>query len=237
MADGRNDSGAGQKAGDSSEGRKETARLLKGLYQACILSKEAYVEGLAHFRIIPGRQDWTVFFRQALPLAGVLCFFAGLLMFQAGNWPGLGRCFKFVLLEAVFACSGVAALTGRDRRTAGLGVLGAVLAGGVMLAFFGRTYRTGICSWEFFLAWYLLTLPFFLLTRGTVLGLILWITGSFSLALFRWPGAAIRFWSGLPFFEAGIDAFFPLPVDCLGPLGNPPLARKPGDTGRKWGRR
>jgi uncharacterized membrane protein/uncharacterized membrane-anchored protein len=220
-------------------GQPEVARRLHALFLAGRLGAGLYAEGLAYFGITPDRRGWRLFFERVLSLAGVLLFLAGLIMFLAWNWQDFPKSLKFALCEALFAGFGLLALTGRERWPGRLAALGAAIAGGAMLALHGQIYQTGANTWELFRAWCLLTLPFFLLRRDSGLGLLLWLTGSFWVALYQWQDFShlTEFLSPYP------DSFTVLQLFCWAfcetrhQLGRPDAGGKNGaDGGSGWRR-
>lgn len=98
--------------------------------------------------------------RRALALSGVLSLCAGVVFFVAANWDALGRFGRFGLVQALLAAAAAIAVWRPPPHPAGrLGLLGAFVLAGALLALVGQTYQTGADTYELFLAWAGLGLP------------------------------------------------------------------------------
>jgi len=96
---------------------------------------------------------------------GVSSLLAGLIFFVAANWSGIGRFGKFALVEAVLVISLVVYTLSARFRYGNAALLAASLAVGALLALIGQTYQTGADTYELFLLWALLILPWALVAR------------------------------------------------------------------------
>ncbi|MDR1126306.1 MAG: DUF4401 domain-containing protein [Deltaproteobacteria bacterium] len=160
------------------ENRRQIFRRLKKLFLEGKLNDEQYSAGLRHFDILPRLSDWRDFFRRIFSLAGILLILAGVIMFLAWNWQDMPKWLKFGIFEAIFAACAVLAVL-RWRHWLGQAtLLGAAVSMGALLALYGQIYQTGADSWELFRAWSLAILPLFLLSGGSAVGFLLWLTGS-----------------------------------------------------------
>ena len=88
---------------------------------------------------------------RGLAVVAALLLGVGLVFWTAANWQDQTRQFKFLLLQAVLACSFAGALLWPRARVAML--LLVMLALGGLLAFVGQTYQTGADPWQLFAAW------------------------------------------------------------------------------------
>ena len=120
-------------------------------------------------RARPTREELGRFVVVLLRLSGVLSMVAGIVFFIAANWAGLGKAERFLLVEAVLVVSCGFALWRTPPNSIGRhGALVAFATTGVLLALFGQTYQTGANSYELFLAWSALGLPFVMAAQWSV---------------------------------------------------------------------
>ncbi|MCL2830886.1 MAG: DUF2157 domain-containing protein [Betaproteobacteria bacterium] len=124
--------------------------------------------------IPPSRQDWRLWIERLLLWLGVAALLAGLIFFVAANWSGMGRFGKFALVELTLIASLAAYVWGSHLRYGNAALLAASLAVGALLALIGQTYQTGANTYELFLAWALLILPWVLAARLPALW-VLWL--------------------------------------------------------------
>ena len=105
--------------------------------------------------------EWRVFWSRLLQAAGLGSLGAGVIFFVAANWQAWGLAGRFGLLEAGLLACVAASLKWPPPARVGQGaLLLATLFTGALLALFGQSYQTGADTWELFLAWALLALPF-----------------------------------------------------------------------------
>lgn len=135
-------------------------RDIDALAAAGHLDADARDLALALIDAAPDTNDWRRFLDRFLLTAAAIALTAALVFFIAYNWRELGRFAKLGLLEIAVAGAALASLRfpGTDLRARAL-LLVAMLAVGPLLAFVGQTYQTGADSYELFLAWALLSLP------------------------------------------------------------------------------
>jgi len=124
--------------------------------------------------IPPSRQDWRFWIERLLLWLGVAALLAGLIFFVAANWSGMARFVKFALVELVIVASLVAYALTAHLRYGNAALLAASLAVGAMLALYGQTYQTGANTYELFLIWALLIIPWALIARLPALW-VLWL--------------------------------------------------------------
>jgi len=114
----------------------------------------------------PSTAQWRRFTLNALGLAGISSLSAGGVFFLAANWQLMNRWQRFSLFEALFLLSAVVAWHARAEslwRQAALAAL--TVLGGVLLGLYGQTYQTGADTYELFLTWATIALPFAWLSR------------------------------------------------------------------------
>jgi uncharacterized membrane protein len=113
----------------------------------------------------PHPQEWRSFLSWFLLFTGAALSVSGVIFFFAYNWANLGKFSKLGLLEL----SIIAAILGARKLGDCIGgqvllIISVVLVG-PLLAVYGQTYQTGADSYELFLGWLVLTLPWVVLAR------------------------------------------------------------------------
>jgi uncharacterized membrane protein len=125
--------------------------------------------------IIPDRQHWLEFLDRILLGLGILLLLSGIVFFVAANWNILGKFGHFALLEGLLLTGILISWRLGTQSLAGqAAIIASSLLVGILLALIGQTYQTGADSWELFLPWTLLILPWVLLAGNGILWLI-WI--------------------------------------------------------------
>ncbi|MDR2709916.1 MAG: DUF2157 domain-containing protein [Burkholderiales bacterium] len=124
--------------------------------------------------IPPPSHEWRAWIDRLLLWLGVAALLSGLIFFVAANWSGMGRFFKFALAESVIIVSLAAYVWGARFRYGNAALLVASLALGALLALIGQTYQTGADTYQLFLVWALLILPWVLAARLPALW-VLWL--------------------------------------------------------------
>ena len=124
--------------------------------------------------IPPSRQEWRLWIERLLLWLGVAALLSGLIFFVAANWSGMGRFAKFALAETAIVASLAAYALGARFRHGDAALLAASLAVGALLALIGQTYQTGADTFELFLVWALLIVPWVLVARLPALW-VLWL--------------------------------------------------------------
>lgn len=132
---------------------------------------QAIVEAGVH----PARNDWFNFLNTLFLILGSLSLSFSLLFFIAYNWQEFGRFAKFAMVEAAVISGTLVFITRSPKDLiAKVGLMGAAISLGVLMALFGQTYQTGADPWELFFNWALLLTPWVIIGRFPVL-CILWI--------------------------------------------------------------
>ena len=135
--------------------------------------------------VVPGAADWSTFLSRLFLFSGAALLVVAIGYFVAYNWDGIGRFTKIALLEiAVMVAAFAAALTAPGELKSRAALLAAVLTTGTLLAFVGQTYQTGADTYELFLAWALLTLPWVGIARWRPLVCVWIVIANVSMALY-----------------------------------------------------
>jgi len=130
------------------------------------LSSPAYARALVLSGVHPDGAAWAKFLDRLLAAFGALLIGAGIVFFVAYNWDLLGRFAKFVLIDVVIVAAVALSLWLGLTNIAGKAALWvATVAVGALLALVGQTYQTGADSFELFLVWAALALPWTLAAR------------------------------------------------------------------------
>lgn len=128
---------------------------------------------------------WTSYLRDWFLLLGLLLIVAGVVTFGAYNWRLLTRFQKFGLFEFLVFASWLAHwLRGLDTKVGQALLLSSSLLTGALLAAFGQVYQTGADSFQLFLGWAALILPWCLAGRLSLLWLVEIALLNLSLGLF-----------------------------------------------------
>lgn len=152
-----------------------SSRTLLQWVAAGVLPAEGLGQALELTGARPAAQLSLRLLDRLLLVAAVLCACSGVVFFFAYNWDAMTRLHKFALAEWALVLSLLPLLRYPLRHWRGQACL---FAGGLLLgawlALIGQTYQTGADSFELFLIWALLLLPWAGLGRSLVLaGLIL----------------------------------------------------------------
>ncbi|MEI6714402.1 MAG: DUF2157 domain-containing protein [Verrucomicrobiota bacterium] len=125
--------------------------------------------------VLPTSTTWQYFLDRLLLFMGVGALATGIIFFFAFNWQDLDRFAKFALAEAPILVAlifvwrvGVDTIVGKAT------LLFASLLAGALLALIGQTYQTGADTFELFIAWAAVILPWTLIARFPTLWL-LWL--------------------------------------------------------------
>jgi len=110
---------------------------------------------------------WAAWARRALVALGAGQLLAGIVFFFAYNWADMPAMAKFAVVEvALVGAVAAALLVGLDRLVGQALLIGATVLVGVLLAVVGQVYQTGADSFELFVAWAALILPWTLAARS-----------------------------------------------------------------------
>lgn len=120
--------------------------------------------------IRPTNQAWGSFIEKLLLWLGALAMTSSVLFFIAYNWDEMGRFAKFGLVEALIGLSLLSfwKMNKTKQLISQVSLFMASILLGVLLAFYGQTYQTGADTWELFLTWAILIIPWTLLSRFSV---------------------------------------------------------------------
>ncbi len=123
---------------------------------------------------LPGRSDWYHFIDRMLLWCGTVLLAAGVIFFFAYNWRGIGNFARFGLVELLVAAAvGGCMWFGTERPAGKASLFAASLLAGALLALFGQTYQTGADTFELFITWASVILPWTAVGRLPVLWVLL----------------------------------------------------------------
>jgi uncharacterized membrane protein len=167
----------------------------------------------------PSALELQHFTLRLLLLAGVLSLASGIVFFVAANWDALAIFGRFALVEAAFVLAVALAVWRPPPLAFGrYALLLAFIATGALFALYGQTYQTGADTYELFLTWALLGLPFAIAGCWSVT----WAAWVFVLNVaftlfFGWRPATGWLWTLLaPFGEQpALILLVPMLVDVL----------------------
>lgn len=123
---------------------------------------------------LPNRSDWRGFIDRLLLWGGAVLLAVGVIFFFAYNWNELGRVARLGLAEMLIAVAVVCCGWIGTERPAGKALLfAAAILTGALLALFGQTYQTGADTFELFITWAVLILPWVIVGRLPALWVLL----------------------------------------------------------------
>lgn len=149
------------------------------------------------------RSDWRKFLLQTSLTLAIMLVGGAAICWVAANWPAWTRFERLAAAQALMAASALAGVFALwrarqrpvARRSGGAAFLGlASIALGALLALVGQTYQTGANTYELFLAWALLMLPWPLAARSPSVWL-LWVV-VLNTAVALWGGVSNTRFSG-----------------------------------------
>lgn len=116
---------------------------------------------------LPDARAWRDFLERLCAYGGALACAAAIVFLVAFNWQAWPPAAKFALLQGALAAAAAAAWRLGTARAAGRVVLlFAMILCGALLAYLGQRYQTGADSYQLFLAWGLLILPWVAASRS-----------------------------------------------------------------------
>ncbi|MBX2802756.1 MAG: DUF2157 domain-containing protein [Myxococcales bacterium] len=164
---------AGKDADDPLAARASVERLAV-LRAGRLLDDDTFEASLLAASATPSKEQWARFLATLLLLVGAALVLSGAIYFVAFNWDDLGR-FAKLAFTGGWVLVGLAIAWWRGAQPVGqVGLLGACVGVGALLAVVGQTYQTGADSWELFANWAVLILPW--VVAGRMGGLwMLWL--------------------------------------------------------------
>jgi uncharacterized membrane protein len=163
----------------------ETRQTLADLIEHEHLSEQDVPEAMAIAEIYRSKHQWQSFMGTMLFWFGSIALAFSLIFFIAANWQEIGRMSKFVLIEVVILLAMFTYVKFKQNdivRQASL-VMSMLFVGGLM-ALFGQTYQTGADPWQLFFNWAMVTIPWVLISRFSVMWLIWLALLNVSVSLF-----------------------------------------------------
>ena len=149
------------------------------------LSPATLETALNKLGILPDKERWLQWLTLLLLGLGSGLFLSGILFFFAYNWEEMHRFSRFaVLLVGIIATAGTTLWTGIDTLVGKLLLTAAAVLTGIILATFGMVYQTGADSFMLFRGWFILILPWVLISRFQPLWLIALVI--INIAFFTW---------------------------------------------------
>jgi uncharacterized membrane protein len=124
--------------------------------------------------VLPNRADWHHFMDRLLLWSGTALLAAGFIFFLAYNWREIGNFARFGLAELLIAASvGGCMWFGTERPAGKASLFAASLLAGALLALFGQTYQTGADTFELFITWAVIIVPWTAVGRLPALWVLL----------------------------------------------------------------
>lgn len=146
------------------------SRLLLDWVQRGLLLPGQLAQALLLTGAVPDAQRNVYFLDRLLLVALVVCGCSSAIFFVAYNWDAMGRLHKFALAQGLLVLSLWPLLCyPLQHRVVQAGMLASGLLLGALLALIGQTYQTGADTFELFLVWALLLVPWAWLARSRAL--------------------------------------------------------------------
>ena len=144
------------------------------------LVEDGYIEkknidgALKALDAVPNSLHWYAFVDKFLLTIGVLALSFSLIFFIAFNWDAVGQFSKFILIEFFMLVSfAIYWKVGADNVAGKLMLLLISILMGVLLSVYAQNYSTGKDTWEFFVYWAVLIVPFALMGRFSAIWILL----------------------------------------------------------------
>ncbi|OGW33041.1 MAG: hypothetical protein A2X59_03895 [Nitrospirae bacterium GWC2_42_7] len=123
-------------------------------------------EAMRVSRALPNKTDWHNFIDRLLLWSGTVLLAAGVIFFFAYNWKDIGSLARFGIVELLIAAAvGGCIWVGTEKPAGKASLFAASLLVGALLALFGQTYQTGADTFELFITWAVLILPWTVVSR------------------------------------------------------------------------
>lgn len=156
---------------DPLELRATPARV-RSAVRAAGLSDDALNRALDFSIGTPPPGAWRRFLSGALAFLGAGLVLAGVVCFVAYNWDRIGRFGKFALIELAIAAATLLAWRTLPRLSGQVALLAAAVLVGPLLAVHGQTYQTGADPYGLFLTWFVLIIPWVIVSRFSALWVV-----------------------------------------------------------------
>jgi uncharacterized membrane protein len=162
-----------------------TAARLFSLARSRYLTPQALDYALHLMGLLPHQKHWRRFINHFLLFLGSALLLVGIIFLFAFNWAEMTRVAKFSLLQiSMLIMATVATWQGLKSISGQMALLAATVLVGVLLAVFGQIYQTGADSYELFLIWAILIIPWVLISAFAPLWLLLLTLFNLSLILY-----------------------------------------------------
>ena len=149
------------------------------------LTPSALDQALYLIGLIPSRTAWRRFIDNLLLLLGTTLVLSGIVFFFAYNWAKIGHLTKFGLIQmGILIVASFTSWYGLQRLIGQLALFASTILVGVLLAVIGQSYQTGADTFELFLTWAILIIPWVLIGQFAPLWLLLLLLFNLSLSLY-----------------------------------------------------
>lgn len=132
----------------------------------------------------PTKKDWLTFINIALLVSGALLLGVGVIFFIAYNWDNMCKFFKISLVELSLITAFAFYYFSKNPTISKVSLYIATLLIGALLALIGQIYQMGADSYELFLFWSLLIIPFSIINKDKTLWIITITLFNISLILY-----------------------------------------------------
>lgn len=159
---------------------------LQHLAHALPLSESNLEWALKKVGVIPSKENWRQWLSLLFLAIGTGLFLAGVIFFFAYNWDALHRFERFAIIGGgVFLSAAAAFFLGVSKLPGKLLLMVASVLTGVLLATFGMVYQTGADSYQLFMTWALLIIPWVVISRFQPLWLVAILIANLAILLWE----------------------------------------------------
>ncbi|MFD2180051.1 DUF2157 domain-containing protein [Veronia pacifica] len=162
-------------------------RQISDWYAESKIPRENIAKALSIAGVTPDKRDWQIFITRFLLWAGVSAIAVSFLFLIAYNWQDMARLTRFAVAQTALVISFLLYWRFQHLPTVSdcLLFLTSLVLGG-LLALMGQTYQTGADSWQLFLLWASLLLPWVYTAQSNPLSLL--TLSLLNLSLYLWLG-------------------------------------------------
>lgn len=165
-----------------------TRKTIDTLFSHKLISSEARERGI---QLLYPLQNWSLWTSRFLSILGISLILSGIIYFFAFNWIKLPPIIKFGLIQTGILGCVIASFFYKSKLLwKQFSLLSAGVLVGVFLAIFGQIYQTGADSYNLFVMWTLLILPWVMISKFTIFWALWLIISNIALSLF-WTQAVL----------------------------------------------
>jgi uncharacterized membrane protein len=178
--------------------------------------KKEIIDRALHENVYAKEGEWIRFLKYIFIALGIGFTVTGIIFFFAYNWENLDKTFKLILVQGILIISVLFYLfSKKNELIKKITITGSSVLVGVMFAVFGQIYQTGANSFDLFILWTLLILPWVIVSKFSPLWFIFYVLCNTSFILFKEQYAV--YWSEQTFlfYYIILQSIFAIPCIYL----------------------